>query len=253
MVGLTTALAALHGSEQSGGYAIPVDSAFRKTVDTLKQGRLPSYGFLGVQPEHLSLGARREGRQGTLVSYVVPGTPAARAGVREEDVITHVNGQAVADKNALFRELSRLPAESRVTLAIERRDPLLNRQRRVTLDVVLSKKYVETAQRAYAQVAEPCWRGLRVEYASALPPQWATEGAQAVDPAGCVAILDVERDSPAWRAGLRRGEYISHVEARRVSTPQEFHDAVANQLQTVRLRLTTRGPEPVLVLPPPTD
>ncbi len=100
MIGLTTSLAAGTGFEQSAGFAIPVDKAFHKTVEILKQGRLPSFGFLGVQPEHLSLADRQVGKFGAQVSYVVPGTPAAQAGLREEDIITHVNAEKVFDKYA---------------------------------------------------------------------------------------------------------------------------------------------------------
>jgi S1-C subfamily serine protease len=63
-------------------------------------------------------------------------------------------------------------------------------------------------------------------------------GLQAVDPEGCVAVAEVQRDSAAWKAGLRRGEYISHVGTRRVSTPQELYAAVAQQQGAVRLQLT---------------
>ncbi len=250
MVGLTTSLAAV-GQEQGAGFAIPVDDAFRKTVETLKQGRLPAYGFLGVQPEHLSLAERQAGKFGTQVSYVVPGTPADQAGVREDDVITHVNGEKVFDKNSLFRELSRLPAESNVTLTVNRRDPILKRLRTKTLNAVLSKKYVESAQKAFAQVADPEWRGLRVEYVSALPPQWNTGGVQAVDAKGCVAVLAVQRDSAAWKAGLRRGQYISHVGSRRVATPREFYAAVADQQHEVRVQLTVpQGKEAIRIVAP---
>ena len=147
MIGLTTSLAALTGYEQPAGFAIPVDDAFRKTVDTLKQGRVPSYGFLGVQPEHLSVAERQAGKFGAQVSYVVPGTPADQAGLREEDVITHINGEKVYDKNTLFRELSRLPAESKITLTLNRRDPILSRRRTTTANVVS----VEEVRRDCAQ------------------------------------------------------------------------------------------------------
>jgi serine protease Do len=254
MVGLTTSLAALSGHEGPAGFAIPVDDAFRKAVETLKQGRVPSFGFLGVQPEHLPLADRRAGRFGAQVSYVVPGTPADRAGVREEDVITHINGETVLDKTALFRELSRLPAESRITMTVLRRDPLLNRSRTTKLTAVLSKKYVETSRRAYSQMADPQWRGLMVEYASALPPQWNTLGARAVDPEGCVAVLDVQRDSLAWKAGLRSGQYISHVDGRRVSTPAQFFQAVEGRQGAVRLQLTTpRDTAGLLTVPAAAD
>jgi serine protease Do len=244
MIGLTTSLAAMTGYEQPAGFAIPVDDAFRKTINTLKQGRVPSYGFLGVQPEHLSVAERQAGKFGAQVSYVVPGTPADQAGLREEDVITHINGEKVYDKNTLFRELSRLPAESKIKLTLNRR------RRTTTANVVLSKRYVETAQKAFAQVKDPEWRGLRVEYPSALPPQWNTVGALAVDPDGCVAVLAVERDSPAWKAGLRRGQYISHVGLQRVATPKEFYAAVADENREVRLHMTAaRGDDAVRTVP----
>ena len=143
MVGLTTSLAAMSGYEQPAGFAIPVDEAFRKAVETLKQGRLPDFGFLGVQPEHLSLAERQQGKFGAQVLRVVPGTPADAGLHPEEDIITHVNGEKVYDKNTLFRELSRLPAETHVALTLERGDPLRQRRRTITADVVLSKKYVD--------------------------------------------------------------------------------------------------------------
>jgi len=251
MIGLTTSLAALTGYEQPAGFAIPVDDAFLKTLETLKQGRVPSYGFLGVQPESLSLAERQAGNFGARVSYVVPGTPADRAGLREEDVITHVDNHKIFDKNTLFRELSRLPADSKIAMTVHRRDPLLNTRRTIKTNAVLSKKYIETAREAFSQVKPREWRGLRVEYPSALPPQWNTGGAQAVDPEGCVAVLAVQRDSPAWEAGLRRGQYISHVEDHRVTTPAEFLAAVAGEKRDVRLRLTTpRDKTAIRVVPP---
>jgi len=250
MIGLTTSLAAVVGYEQPAGFAIPVDDTFRTVVDMLKQGRLPTFGFLGVQPEHLSLVDRQAGRFGARVLRVVPGTPAAKAGVQPDDVITHVNATQVYDKNSLFRELSRLPADETVTLTFERRVALREQPKVMTTNVVLSKKYVAGARPPFAQVPDPLWRGLRVEYPSALPPQLSTLGAQAVDVEGCVAVAQVLRDSPAWRAGLRSGEYISHVGSRRVSTPGQFHEVVAPLTGDVRLQLTTgEGPEALRIVP----
>ena len=173
MVGLTTSLAAMSGYEQPAGFAIPVDDTFRKTVDTLKQGRLPAYGFLGVQPEHLSLAERQQGKFGAQVLRVVPGTPADRAGIKQEDVITQVNGEKVYDKNSLFRELSRVPAGTHVALTLQRRDPLLSGRHTITKDVELSKKYIETSQKPFAQVHDPAWR--RVAGRVPVGPAAATE------------------------------------------------------------------------------
>ncbi len=127
----------------------------------------------------------------------------------------------------------------------------MKRRRTTTTNVALSKKYVETARQGFAQVQEPEWRGLRVEYPSALPPQWNTDSAGAIDPQGCVAVLDVEQDSPAWKAGLRRGQYVSHVGSHRVVNPDAFYAAVAQETGDVRLQLTApRGKDAIRIVAP---
>ena len=241
MVGLTTSLAAKAGYEQSAGFAIPVDDAFRRTVDTLRQGRVPAFGFLGVQPDHLPLADRQAGRFGARVLRVVPGTPGHKAGLRENDVITHVNQVRVFDKSSLFRELSRLPADDAVQLTVERRDNPRDPPRTVTTMAVLSKKYMSELHPAYAQVPEPTWRGMVLEYPSALPPELGAQAVQAADGDNCVAVADVVRDSPAWRAGMRRGEFISQVGTQRVLTPRQFHAAVASLDGEVRLSVVANG------------
>lgn len=237
MIGLTTSLAALAGYERSAGFAIPIDDAFRKTIKTLKQGRHPTFGFLGVEPDHLSLRERQQGRFGTRVLRVLRGTPADRAGLRMNDVITHVDGRKVTDKNALFRELSKLPAETHVKLTIERSTSRFENPHPRTATVVLAKKYVATGGKPFAQVKPRSWRGMRVEYPSALPPRLRVLGFDGGDSKGCVAVLDVVADSPAWEAGLRRGQYISHVGNRRVTTPGAFYQAVTKLHGDVRLHL----------------
>jgi serine protease Do len=246
MIGLTTSLAAMAGYEQPGGFAIPVDDTFRRTVETLVQGRLPSFGFLGVQPDHLTFAERQAGQFGARVLRVLPGTPAEAAGLQPDDVITHVNQRSVVDRNALFRELSRLPAGQIVQLTVERRESGRQPADSVTASVALSKKFVDTLQAPFAREPEPSWRGLRVDYPSALPPQWNLPIVTAADQAGTVAVFEVVKDSPAWKSGLRRGELISHVAARRVSTPDGFYQAVAEQPGDVSLQVLTSRGEPIV-------
>ncbi len=181
-----------------------------------------------MQPEHLPLADRQAGRFGARVLRVVPGTPAQKAGLQTDDVITHVNNAAGVRQELAVPGIE--PTACRRDGDVDAPNDASrcgNGRRSVTASVVLSKKYVETSRPPFAQVKDPAWRGLRVEYPSALPPQLSTQGVQAVDPEGCVAVAEVDRDSPAWKAGLRRGEYISHVGTRRVSTPKEFYEAVA--------------------------
>src|SRR5262249_43594110 len=48
LIGLTTALAAVSGSETPGGFAVPIDRWFKSIVATLQEGKEVEYGFLGV-------------------------------------------------------------------------------------------------------------------------------------------------------------------------------------------------------------
>ena len=238
MIGLLTSQAALYGYEKSAGYAIPVDGMFRRTLKTLKAGKKVQVGFLGVAPEDLSLAWRRQGHRGAKVEHVVPGTPAARAGLLGGDIITRVNQQPVENRTELFRELGQLTVGQKVGLQVERGSTLQRSGRQVTLQAVLSKKYVESTRPAFAQEPDKVWRGLKVDYGTALPPEVFQQHGHKLDPEGCVAILSVATGSASWNAGLRPGEFINHVGSKRIRTPEEFWEVVSQQPGRVRVQLT---------------
>jgi S1-C subfamily serine protease len=244
MVGLTVALAAATGYEQSAGFAIPVDEAFLRAVKMLKQGSEVEYGFLGVGVDSLDLSERLKGQHGVRVRSVVPGTPAARVGLMDQDVITHVGGEEIHDRDHFMLAIGRLPAESSTNLRVERRDrPLV-----IVVDE-LAKYYV--AGEKIVTSPRPAWRGIRVDHvtASHLFQQWSQQGR--VDPQGSVVIIDVDEKSPAWREGLRPDMTISHVGGNRVATPRQFLDQVAGKSGPVKLRLGARtGDRPERVIPP---
>ncbi|MEX0642241.1 MAG: PDZ domain-containing protein, partial [Pirellulales bacterium] len=89
----------------------------------------------------------------------------------------------------------------------------------------------------------PAWRGIRVDYATALDPLKLTDaiGSNAIDPAGCVMVGEVEPKSVAAKAGIRAGMFISHVGGQRVRTPIEFYEAAqqaGDSSDTLDIKLT---------------
>jgi serine protease Do len=100
MIGLCVSQAATAGYESSASYAIPVDATFRRVLQTLSQGREAEYGFLGIRPANLKPMELAAGLQG-IRGRIEPGTPAARAGLREDDIVTSVNGSPVYDSDSL--------------------------------------------------------------------------------------------------------------------------------------------------------
>ncbi len=244
MIGLTTSLAALSGYERSAGYAIPVDDTFRRLVDALKRGREAEFGFLGVAPESLTADEVRQGQRGARVRRVEPGTPADLAGLRAGDVITAVDGVEVFDADSLVLTVGKRDVDERVQVAYMRQGRSGAAEVRLGKFPVLGKKVFTPL---------PLWRGLRVEYTSAL---YRPGFAQEFDPAlldGCVAIVEVEQGSPAWELGLRPGVLITKVDGQRVRSPVEFRAETGDKTDAVRLSLAGASRPAAEVRIPATD
>jgi S1-C subfamily serine protease len=232
MVGLTTSLAAAAGYEQAAGYAVPVDETFRRVVDTLKEGREVEYGFLGVMPENLKDSEVLRGTHGARISMVQEGSPAYRAGLKAADVVTRVNDQAVVDADSLMLEVGRLPVETNVQLTVQRDD----RERKIPVE--LAKYPVRGAK--IATVRPPAWRGLRVDYPTALPDSPRRLAFEQFSPDGCVVVTEVEKDSPAAAAKLQVGTYITRVAGTPVHTPREFRAALSGKSGDVPLDVASQ-------------
>ena len=232
MIGLVTAQRPLDGADQSAGCAIPADKVFRRTVEHLKAGRKIQVGFLGVSVRPLDIKLHQQGYRGVRIDQVLAGSGADRAGMRIGDVITHVDDHPVQVRNDLFHYLGGLAPETSVRFDIRRGQSSRSVGEERKIEAILSKRYSELAGPAYSEVADPGWRGVRVDYATAMPPQLS---GQTSDPLGCVAVVHVQLDSPAWKSGLRAGAYVSHVGKRRVENPLQFYRLVQGQAAEVTL------------------
>ena len=239
MIGLITALAASEGYERSMGFAIPVDDVLRRTVETLKSGRKAEFGFLGVSSSDLTDSMLRAGQHGARVTHVASGTPAAVARLKENDVITEIDGRAIHNRATLMHELGRQPVGGEIRLTVERGSQPGHRGRTIRTSATLSKRHIDTSRPAYAQIEAPRWRGMLVDYATALPQNLLQQAIQTDMPNGSLAAIEVERDSPAWRSGLRAGMVFTRVEGRRVTKPDEFFDTVSDRDRPVRIELVS--------------
>ena len=92
--------------------ALPADGSLRERVDQLSRGesaRRPRLG-VAVAPSHVASRLRRSvglpERDGLLVRGVEDGSPAARAGIVEGDLIVEAAGKPVTDADALFDALA---------------------------------------------------------------------------------------------------------------------------------------------------
>lgn len=96
------------------GFAIPIHQVVAVLPD-LRAGKDVQRGWLGLRFQTASNEAG-----GAIVDSVTPGGPAARAGVRPQDRIASVNGEAIELPLRFKNAISLLPAGSLVKLGIVR-------------------------------------------------------------------------------------------------------------------------------------
>jgi S1-C subfamily serine protease len=106
VVGINTAIVG-PGIGQGLGLAVPVNDATRRIIATLMSEGRVRRAFLGIAggPRPLPPKAARELERnaGVEVVQVVEGSPAARAGILQEDIIVEVAGTVVEDGSDLQR------------------------------------------------------------------------------------------------------------------------------------------------------
>jgi S1-C subfamily serine protease len=123
VVGINTAVVG-PGFGQGLGLAVPVNVTTRGIIAALMADGEVRRAWLGIGggPRPLPpVVARKTGRdQGVEVVQVVPGSPAATAGLRPEDVILSFDGEPLPDMGALQRLLTGTCIGRRVTLEVAR-------------------------------------------------------------------------------------------------------------------------------------
>jgi serine protease Do len=227
MIGLTTAVAGLSG-ERGPLYAFPADSNFRRVVEVLRRGEEVEYGFLGVS------------LRGLHVTGMVPGGPAARAGIRgtefvHGDLITHANDVPIATFEELLHHVGGALAGSRVKLTVARDG------RSREFDVTLGKYTRNHASLASVR-PDPVF-GLRIDWGGPLA-MWSTPTPQGSDVLYGVSVREVAPNSPAAAAFKKAGDrperwLVTHVNGAAVATPAEFYKATKGQPS---VKLTLRDP-----------
>ena len=123
VIGINTAILSRSGGFQGVGLAVPANLVCQVAEGLVKNGKVIR-GFLGVSVQDVtpaladSFGLKSRG--GALVAEVAPESPAAKAGLKEGDVITQFNGEAVTDANRLTFAVTAVAPGTKVELDVLR-------------------------------------------------------------------------------------------------------------------------------------
>lgn len=143
LIGVNTAIYSPSGASAGIGFAIPVDTVNRVVTELIRFGKVTRPG-LGVQIAEDQI-AQRLGVTGVLVVDVVPGSAAAKAGIRPTrretsgrvrlgDVIVAIDGKKTDSANELFLTLEKYKVGDSVSVSLLRDGKTV--QTKVTLEAV---------------------------------------------------------------------------------------------------------------------
>jgi len=134
LIGINTAILSRSGGNQGVGFAVPVDLV-RHVMTQLKENGAVTRARLGVYYQELTpklasaLGVQAS--KGAVVTEIVPDGPASKSGLRKDDVITALNGQAI-DGRSLRNAVGSMTPGSTINLKVLRGSS--ERNYSVTLD-----------------------------------------------------------------------------------------------------------------------
>ncbi|WP_292067626.1 trypsin-like peptidase domain-containing protein [Brevundimonas sp. UBA7664] len=231
LIGINTAIFSRSGSSSGVGFAVPA-SMVKRVVDSAVGGAtVVVRPWLGVKGEGVSADIARslglDRPQGLVVTEVYAGGPGARAGLREGDVITAIDGSEINDQGGLnFRIGTRAPNETvAVTVLRDGRTETLNaRVQPLPGNADLDNATVVSSG------------GLSGAQVLVLNP--ALADSLGGDPfASGVIVGRVQRGSYANRIGLQGGDIILAVNGRAVTSVQQL----ANVGRGSELTINRRG------------
>jgi Do/DeqQ family serine protease len=225
LVGINSQIVSRTGTSAGIGFAIPSNQARFVlgeilTHGSVQRGRLGIGGQLELTPD-VAKAFGLPNTRGALITQVVPGSPADKAGLKTEDIILEVNGREVRDFAHLRNLVGLMRVGDRVDLKVWR-----DGKTRI-VPVTIGK---DTEQAAAGAKLHPRLAG--AVFAPA-------DESNAPDARGIV-VKSIQPRSAAARIGLRQGDVILGVNRKRVETMAEF-EKLAGEDQKELLLHVRRG------------
>ena len=123
VIGVNSAIASLGASfsSQSGsiglGFAIPINQAKKTAEQLIKTGKA-TYPLMGISVDSAYAGGGA--RIANVPNAILPGGPAAKAGLKAGDIILEIDGKAVANGDELIVAIRSHNVGDRVTVKFQR-------------------------------------------------------------------------------------------------------------------------------------
>jgi len=231
-IGMNSAIISQSGGYMGIGLAVPINMA-KAVKEQLISGGKVVRGYVGItmNPEGLtpelaeSFGYKGEG--GILVTEVLEESPAAKAGLKQGDIITQLNGKAVTSNDSFRNTVSLMAPGTKIKLTLFRD----GKEKEINVEVAsLSESKMSTKT---SEVGKKLGLSI-VPVDSDVARQLGAKGDQGV------VVSEVTPRSPAQNAGIRPGMIILGVNQVYVNSVGEFNEALKETEETRSARLLVK-------------
>ena len=234
LAGINTAIFSRSGGSQGIGFAIPANMV-RVVVASAKSGgsavKRPWLGarLQAVTPEIAeTLGLKLP--NGALVSSVVTGSPAAKAGLKVSDLITGIDGQQIDDPNAFDYRFATRPIGGTAQIDLQRAGK--------PLKLMIALETAPDAGRSeIVLTSRSPFQGAKV---SNISPAVADELHLDADTEG-VVVIGIAEDGTAAGVGFQKGDIILAVNNQKIAKTSDLEKATATSSRVWRITLMRGG------------
>ncbi|MFQ5587679.1 MAG: DegQ family serine endoprotease [Nitrospiria bacterium] len=246
LVGINTAIFTRSGGYMGIGFAVPSDMVRSIIGSLVKSGKVVR-GWLGVAIQEvtpqIAQGFGLQETKGALVSEVMTGSPAEKAGFRTGDVILSFGGEAVEDTNQLRHIVAKALAGDHVKVELIRDQKKINLK--VIIEVQPNNLFAKrNQQRQPGPDTSAVLSGVTV---SALTENLAKE-LNLEGPLSGVVVMTVQPGSHAAESGLRRGDLIIEVNRVSIEGVDDYEKALSKADREQPLLLLVRRQDRTLFL-----
>jgi serine protease Do len=218
VIGINTAIATTSSAGYIGiGFAIPSNMARHVLDEIITDGKI-SRGFLGVSLQSIDYNLAKafglKKVEGALVANVAKNSAAEKGGLQVEDIILRYDDHPVDNAATLRNAVYMMKPGTKVNLTVLRKDQTIN------IPITVGAYTDSTSQPAASSDTQ---FGIEV---GSLTPEIAQKLGYTQDQG--VVITKVMPGSAAEMAGLKTGALILGVNRKKITTVEEYKQAVGN-------------------------
>ncbi len=221
LIGINTAIMTPVYGSIGIGFAIPSNMVHSVVMQLLKYGKVKR-GMLGVMAQNISPDLANalhiKSDKGVLVTKVVPGSPAEKAGLKVRDIIGKINGKRVNNAVQLRNMLGILRPGTPLTIAIIRKHQPMTLSAKVGNPKTMSKQH-----------SIPFIGGLHLRDFSELE----SDGRERQG----ALVTSVSETSEGALAGLMPGDVITSANSEKITSVKQLEKIVTKQPKQLLLKV----------------